>query len=179
MTEARAGFSFIELMVAMVLIGIMVAVVVPRLRRPGPQPEDEFAKKLNLLTQGAATQAQLTGAVERIVFDFKSSTVFIEQLQPEKEGQPQKFEPVKLGYLKTQIAIPEQIEIRNFYIKGKDEMVVGGGVSTPQIWFFITPEGLAQEVVINSINSDTQAERGLVLNPFTAQFTIYDQFQRP
>jgi prepilin-type N-terminal cleavage/methylation domain-containing protein len=173
------GFSLLEIVVAILLIGIMAALVVPRLSRRGTKPEDEFTNGLSVLTQVASTNALLTGKLHRLLFDFKRALVELQQEREEKGAQEKKFEPVKVDYLKTTIPWPDALELGNFYIGGKDEVGRGMGVSTPQVWFFVSPDGLAQDVVINLQNRETHAQRGLVINPFTAQFTVHHEFQKP
>ena len=55
---------------------------------------------------------------------------------------------------------------------------------TASVWFYIIPEGMVQNVVINMTDTkdvrDNQARPvGLILNPFSAQLKIYDSFQKP
>ena len=57
------------------------------------------------------------------------------------------------------------------------------GRQTTELWFFIVPEGLAQDVVINLLDMRDKdrgkaKQVGLVLNPFAAQFKSYDSFQK-
>ncbi|HVW99328.1 MAG TPA: prepilin-type N-terminal cleavage/methylation domain-containing protein [Candidatus Babeliaceae bacterium] len=173
------GFTLLEIVIAILLIGIMSALIVPRITRRGTKPEDELVTNLSALTQVAATNALMTGKLHRILFDFKRSLLELQQEREEKGAQEKKFDPVKIDYLKTAINWPDVLELRNFYINGKDEMTQGAGISTPQVWFFISPDGLAQDAVINIENRQTHAQRGLVINPFTAQFTVHDEFQKP
>jgi hypothetical protein len=53
-----------------------------------------------------------------------------------------------------------------------------------ELWFFLVPEGLAQQVTINMIDTvdtfdDKPRHIGLVLNPFLMQFKVYDAFAKP
>ena len=43
------------------------------------------------------------------------------------------------------IYYPKHLEVKNFYVAGKDELME----NAKQSWFFITPLGITQEVVIN------------------------------
>jgi hypothetical protein len=58
------------------------------------------------------------------------------------------------------------------------------GRSSDKVWFFVIPEGLTQAVTINLFDTKDLLQNkkprpvGLVLNPFSAQFSVYDQFQK-
>ena len=80
---------------------------------------------------------------------------------------------------------PKIWEIKNFFIKGRDELSTTTSHATDTLWFYITPEGVAQEVIINMLDTNdtgannNPAQASAVLNPFTLQFTLYDEFQQP
>ena len=79
----------------------------------------------------------------------------------------------------------DNFEFKNFYIGKRDEIAMTlRGAQRGKLWFYITPEGLAQPVIINLIDTaEVIEEKGLafslVLNPFLVQFKEYDTFQRP
>ncbi len=80
-------------------------------------------------------------------------------------------------------AWPKNLEIKNFYVEGSDEMERIAGRPDGKIWFFVVPSGLAQNVIINFIDTLDRVNNkprtiGLVLNPFSAQFKVYDTFQK-
>ena len=65
--------------------------------------------------------------------------------------------------------------------------MAAGGLSrkTENIWFFVMPDGVCQEVIVNIVDQpENQSEKegkqfSVVLNPFTAQCVMYDTFQKP
>ena len=176
MSGISKGFSLIQLVIVIAIMGILATVTLPRLKKRGASPRDEFATSLNALTQMAYSNALATGKIHRVLFNFKNNTVSVEMAEdkPDTTGQL-KFAPVKSDYFKSSINWPINFEMRNFFIKGKDELLGG---NTPKVWFFITPEGLAQEIVINTSDTSNEDEFALVLNPFTAQFKVYNAFQQ-
>jgi prepilin-type N-terminal cleavage/methylation domain-containing protein len=178
--DRLSGFTLLEILIAMIIVGIMMSIVIPRVAHFGQKPEDNFVENLRILVQVGHTNALMTGVLQRVLFDFKSRGISLQQEEPLAQGQnDRKFAPVRVNYLKTQVKIPDNVEVRSFFIQGKDELSHAAGVETPQAWFFIMPQGLVQDVIINSVNNSTRAQRSMVMNPFTAQFSIYDVFQTP
>jgi prepilin-type N-terminal cleavage/methylation domain-containing protein len=186
-TFSKKGFTLIELLVVIALIGLLTTVVIPNFRKLSPKKERQlFIGQLNGLTRFAWQQALTTKKLHALVFDFKNNQMRVEQATGTvKDGMPE-LKPVKRTYIKTATAIPKTIQIKNFIIEGFDEITksVGGASKTYETFFFILPDGLTQAVTINFIDTkDVNAARkprqfGLVLNPFTAQFTTHDSFQK-
>jgi type II secretion system protein H len=183
----KSGFSLIEIMVAIVLVGIMAAVIVPNLRpRKAKYEREEFIAKLNALTNLGKHNALMRNKTHRILVDLDKKYI---ELQAETDKKDEKGEPAfekakTGGYINTTFAWPKQMEVKNFYVEGFDEMEQVGGRSTKQVWFFIIPSGLAQTVTINMFDTKDKIGGGkprpvsLVLNPFSAQFKVYDTFQK-
>jgi prepilin-type N-terminal cleavage/methylation domain-containing protein len=182
----RPGFSIVELVFAMVIMGLMLAVAIPNLFQRKPFYEQKaFVTALNAFMAEAWQRGLMTQKLQKIVFDLPQRKVFLEQEtnQPDPQGGVQ-FAPVVVQYAPVAPSWPEAFEIQQFFIQGADELL--SRTSTKHtIWFFVLPGGLAQEVVINMVDTRTQSDRnegkkiGLVLNPFTVQFKTYDEFQTP
>lgn len=174
-------------MVAIAVIAIVATMVIPNFMgsRPGAARK-HFIGQLNALMIYARQNAIITGQVHQVVFDFSKKTITLNYQTGQKnpKGEPE-YKQVQGKYLKTVIEIPDAVDTRNFYIEGFDEMSRFSGRKTGTAYFFIVPSGLAQEVVINFIDTDdrlyngAQRQIGLVLNPFTAQFKEYDAFAKP
>jgi prepilin-type N-terminal cleavage/methylation domain-containing protein len=179
------GFTLIEILIAIVIMGIMLAVVVPNFRRLFPARErEQFVNALSALTRYAWQHALIERKNHKVIFDFTEKKVWIEMATGTTKSGQAEFGPLKRAYVATSLVIPKSIEIKNFIIEGYDEISrYGGGSKAAQSWFFITPDGLTQTVTINFVsNKETAAGRprqfGLVLNPFNAQFKVYDSFQK-
>lgn len=170
-------------MIALVIIGLIVAVISPNLGKGAPEKRrNTFIARLNGLVQFAWQNALITHTPHRIFFDFDKKKIIVESEQ-NKENNKIEYEPVAQSYISTSLTIPENLEIVNLFIGGSgDEMRKSDQIHT--IWFFIMPDGLTQEVTINLVDyNDLQAEGnpwkvGLVLNPFSAQFKVYDTFAK-
>ncbi len=178
----KHGFTLIEILVAIVIMGLLATILVPNLapKRPA-QERKEFVAQLNALVRLAWHNAISTHAVHKIVFDLKQERVFIEMEQEDKKdaaGEPL-FKPLTGSYIASSMRWPaDRYVVKNFFIEGFDEMRrFGGDKKTVETWFYIVPDGLTQEVTINLLDmndmrNDKPVQVGLVLNPFKAQFTM-------
>jgi len=185
----KYGFTLIEILVAIILIGILATFLVPNLVRRVPGYErKQFVEQLNALTQFAWQQAITKRLPYKILIDTVKRTMVVEESTGERDakGEP-KFVPVKSAYVRTSAPWNEQLLVKQIYIE-KDEQLsrhVGvGNKSSLEAWYFIMPDGITQPVVINFIDTKDTVDGkprdvGLVLNPFTAQFKEYDTFQKP
>lgn len=176
------GFTLLEILVAIALIVIMATVLIPNLGRQIPGYErKQMISSLNALTRLAWQNAVITNKIHKIVFNTEKKNVHVEIEQDAKDDKGEfLFKPLKEAYVKSSMHWPDRFQIKNFFIEGFDEMRrFGGGKTTTETWFFVVPEGLAQEVTINMIDSKDVVDGkprqiGLVLNPFTAQFSVYE-----
>lgn len=176
----RDGFSLIELVVVLLILGVVAVVLVPNFMGPGENQAREFSVRLNELTQVAWQNALLSHNVQRVMFDFNKRVVSAGELTKKSDRPSQDvFTPIKIVHVRTRLEIPEKIVFKNFFIDGKDELA---GEKKRDAWFFIMPDGTAQSVVMNFVRrSDNEADEqvGLVLNPLNAQFSLYATFQHP
>ena len=178
----KPGFTLVELMVAVAIIALLATVAVFNVRRDRPkETRERFVSQLNNLTGYAWRNAITTNKVQQVLFHFgKRQVSVLQESEKDKYGKT-KYVPPKAAPIKTTIKIPEQLELRNFYINGEDRAEVVG--KSGEAWFYIT-EGLSQEVIINFLDKKDTVNRrkravGLVLNPFSAQFEAYDEFKTP
>lgn len=181
----KQAFSLLEIMVVIAVIGILATIVVPvfNRRRPGYE-RNQFVVQLNDLLSFAYQNALKEHKIQKVQFNFKARTVQLERATEQSSGTDKlKFEPIQRAYRATTLAIPDALEIRNFIIEGFDEMQRASGRATDESWFYILPDGASQEVTINFVDSSSAVgdgefrQTGLVLNPFYAQFEVYDEFQ--
>lgn len=182
----RPGFSLIELVVAIGLLVLVAAVVVPRLGMRNPKQErEQFIAQLNGLTKFAWQNAITSRKTHQIDFDLQKKVVTILQDSgaEKKDGKLQTV-PLQKSHERTSIKIPPQLLVKNFYIEGFDEMTSRTGKEITGAYFYIIPEGLTQSVIINIVDTKERIvgrgkEIGLVLNPFSAQFKVYGTFKQP
>lgn len=183
------GFTFIELVIVLAIIGVLATAIVPNFKRlwPGYQRK-QFVDYMNSLMQVTWHNAIVTNRLHKINFDLEKREISVE-IQGDKKPNfigDAPFLPMNSSYMKTKYQWePETFEFKNFYIAKRDEISLTLRGKSGKIWFFITPEGLAQPVILNiyDLKNAPPGQRGtefsLVLNPFLVQFKAYENFQKP
>ena len=184
-TSNNKAFTLIELMVAIALVALLATIVVPNFFRSNLGYERRnFIAELNSLVRYGQQHAIITGRIQQIFVEVgKSIELRSATGKKDVKGQDE-YKLAQRQYVNTKIAIPSSIDIKNFVIEGFDAMDEYAQRKTGNVWFFIVPEGLTQEVIINFLDTNDKMYNGkprpvgLVLNPFTAQFKEYDTFQK-
>jgi len=182
----KLGFTLLELMIVMLLMGLMATIIIPTMQSyiPGYKRK-EFLTRLETLIQLAWQQAFITQKAHRVFFDLEKKMVRVERAQEIKEQEKEPhFEPITIPYLQSSYQWPEHITIKNFYIHEED-LLARRAIKTEKIWFYSAPDGLVQPVIINMIDT-AEIDRngnpvsiGLVINPFNAHVERYEEFQKP
>lgn len=182
LNSKKSGFTLLEILIAIAIIASLMTLI-PYVGKKPRYEREEFIARLNSLCQFAWQQALITHTLHAVEFDFNKHAVSVKKDIGERdaEGNP-KMKPTKGP--RSKFTYPAHLEVKQFIIEGSDEMKsAGSGSKTSSAFFYIIPEGLAQEVTINFIDKkdsiDGKARTvGLVLNPFTAQFKVYDKFAK-
>lgn len=173
------GFSFIELIVAITIIGIMATLVVPRFFQRTKPVGEVFITDLNTLLQHAILDAMSDGRLHRIRFDFERDRVVLEaakRLDADPADMSEQFVPVESPYVVTYLEWPNVLEMKHFFIGKVDEMFGG---TTKEVWFFVGNDGTVQDVTLVIRDDERDKTVSLVTNPFTAQLTVYDGIRKP
>lgn len=182
----KQGFSFIELMLILFIMGLALSMAIPTLQYlfPGYR-QREFIARLSALAQIGWQQALSTQRIHRILLDVEHRKIILEKETDTRDNLNQPiFQPTTITLIDTILNIPDTIEIRQFYL-GAQELLARAGIKTEKVWFYIMPDGLTQEVIINFLNTQQVDAQGqarqysLVLNPFNARFTLYEEFRKP
>ncbi len=159
----KRGFTLIELMVVILLIGIIAAMGIPRFLRSPISAAETFIGRLNLLISDGVEAAQKTGSVKRIFFNIGAKKVEVQSLTGRAVGKG--------------IDIPQVVSVEDVIINGKSQFLAGGGEKRT-VYFLINPEGISQEVRLILIDANIRArnpqggEFEFYLNPFTSVFRV-------
>lgn len=177
------GFTLVEILIAIAIVAIIMAVALPNMRRLTPgYPRKEFINNLNVVTQFAWNNALVSRKIQQVHFDFDKRLVTLNAATGMVKDGESEFAPVKAAYVNARLMIPKAIEIKNFIIEGTDQF--GLSSTRSEAWFYVVPDGMAQAVTINFLDkkdklpSGKDRPVGLVLNPFNARFKVYDSFQK-
>ncbi len=177
------GFTLIEIVVAIAIIGLMATIIVPNLFGPTAAAERKsFIAKVNGLLYQGWQQALITHKIHLAKFNMNQRKVSIEVVENLDTPNKPKTSPVHIEYQSKSIEWPEQFELKNFFIEGFDEVARSAGQKV--FFFYIMPDGMAQDVIINffdtkdSLPNGSARPVGLVLNPFNVQLKEYDTFQK-
>jgi len=180
----RPGFTFLELIIYISIITLILGMGLGRFRRSARYEREAFVAQLNELLFLGWQQAIRTTKLHRITCDLGKRIMTVATATDIIDTQTGElvFERVKSRYGVSSLVIPKHIKVVNFFIEGYDEMQKYQTKSAT-IWFFLTPDGLAQEVTINAMDTQDLVDKkprhfSLVLNPFTAQFDTHDSFQK-
>ena len=179
MSGSRNGFTFIELMVAIVIIGIMATFIVPPFFRQAAPPIDTFASELNNLIRTGILDAIETDRVHRIYFDFVKTRISLETATKkvaDADLKSARYVAVQSVAAPTVVDLPEDDVLRvvHFYIGATEERM-----PLNFIYFFIGADGTVQDVTIVLLDVETKLTKTLMINPFSGQLVIYEGSRKP
>lgn len=176
------GISFIEILITLLILGIITTFVIPTfLSKNAKTPRKLFCAQFSVLMQETLAQAIVNNKVHQVFFDFDERKVIVKTHEPAQPGTTEhdKFVPIPQGSYPIPITIPESLDIKNFFINGKDDFAGASNVRT--IWFYVMPNGTSQSVIINieDVDSPYKNTFAITINPFYSQVKEYDTFQKP
>lgn len=165
----------------MFLIGIMATFGMRMIRNLRPAfKQEQFVDNIRTLLAIAWQRSVTTGKVHRIYFNLTKRVMVVEMQTNDPLDDKEVFAPVTRAYDEAQFSWPATIAFKEFYIQGTDRLHKTG-YKTESIWFYVVPDGMVQEVIMNIEETidENQVPLSMVINPFTAQLTTYDMFQKP
>ncbi len=157
----KKGFSLIELMIVIMLIGIVAVIGMPRFLSSPRREAENFISHLNRLVSESVIEAQSRGEPLRIFFSITGKKVDMQTVSGKSLAKP--------------LVIPDSIEISDVGINGKSQFVSGSG-EKDSVYFLINQDGISQEVRLVLIdhavrrNNPRSGRYEFYLNPFTSVF---------
>jgi prepilin-type N-terminal cleavage/methylation domain-containing protein len=164
----QKAFSILELVVAIAVIGTLLTVAIPQfIGRSAAAERQRFVEELNLMLNAAYINAIDTHTSHRIIYDFKQSLFSVEH-----EVKTGEYESLGSALAHATCDVPVGYIFEQFIINNKDEMATSSERSTA--WFFLSENGVPQEVRLTVALDEGKGKMWLVLNPFLVQFIAYD-----
>jgi prepilin-type N-terminal cleavage/methylation domain-containing protein len=180
--NASKAFTFIEMMVVIMLIGILASIMIPRFATREPKADwSTVIDELNNLVFFARQEAIANQHVYRLTLTNipgRPINVIVqeEKINPEKPGRI--YVPTFSYYFKPDYTLHESISLKAFF-NGREKILSEGDKG--QAYCYVIPEGLVQETTIQLVRRDANGEHGVTLSmmPFYGTFTLQEGFKRP
>jgi len=158
----RQGFTLIELTVVVFLIGVMLAVSIPRFRYSIITDNlKSTTRRIVGLVTGLRNEAIRDQKNYLLHFDIESNQLWIAFDGITKEEREMAQERA--------LQLPEDVRIIDVWKKGKGKMVDG------EVSIRFSKKGYAEQTVIH-LGAEDGREFTLLLNPFLAKIKSYDKY---
>lgn len=179
--SSTKGFTLIEMMVVLALIGLLISMVAPRFSRRSPSSDwKAIVDELNNFSQFARQESIAEQVVFRLNFSRGKNKapdfVVIEHwVGIDKKGN-QEFSQVSSPYMKTRYEFAENVHIKALYL-GKQELFIENG----QAFCFVVPEGLIQDIYVQLVRVEDGKDEFATLKmlPFDGYFELIEKLVRP
>lgn len=182
MFKSHRGFSLIEMMVIITIIGLVITAVAPRLLRRPPSAEWPIVlDDINNLVYFARQEAISYQKIHRLRFKLSGKegtfvTVESAEDDPEKPGK-KKFETVSSGYFSTKYKLSEFIHLDNIFHGKRDEFTENNF----EAYCYVVPNGLVQDTVIRLTRNyeSHESKVSFRMKPFLGKFEMLDGHIKP
>lgn len=177
------GYSLLELMIVLAIIGLLGAFAVPNLFKTKQGAErKEFIASFQVMLKDCVLRSIVQNKMHQIYIDIEHEVIQIREFDASsiETNQHQKFKKVEdFGYL-TEIRFLKRFVIHNFFINGIDEVTPGNAMLN--VSFYIMQDGTSQAIVVNFVDQDIDGvvpdiQFSCVINPFYARLSVHETFQ--
>lgn len=183
MKKAGAAFTMMEMMVVIFLIGIISAIVIPRVAYRAPKSEwPNILDEVNNLVFFARQEAAANQKNYRLNFKSQSTgqdSVWVEEENDDPEKPMHKiYSAVSSSYFTPKYLFHESVKIKAVYLGKEEQLTEQRG----QAFCYVIPDGLVQEVVMHLVRKVDDAEEvraTFKMMPFLGKFEHYEGFLRP
>lgn len=181
----KQGFGLIELIFVIAIIALMAMVAVPNVQNfLARYNRQQFLGRFDSLVTAGYQRAVRQGTIHKVLIDLAQHTISLWGATGKKDAQSNDvFAPATESPLTHPCIIPENVTFKQCFIEGFDEIGrFEGNRAAARVWFYMMPDGTTQSVIINMIfnrGKGQSKEIGMILNPFSGRFKVYDAFQKP
>lgn len=182
MQNNQSGISFIEILVALLMISILLSITMPMFQSKKNRPEQKklFTNFQNIV-EYASNRAIIQKKTHKVIWDLNAHTLSLAEYSADKEEEAdihQRFNILPTSS-ETSITIPDFVEVKNFFINQKDDKSFNDSMN--QIWFYLMPDGSCQPVTINLENNNESSyhQYAFTINPFYSKVSFHESFQSP
>lgn len=186
-TNKKSGIAVLDLVFALAVLALIAVLAVPNVGRLMPgYKRRQFLSSVETVVNIGWQQALVTRSIHKVLFDLQEGIIVLERATDNLNQKGElEFTRAQVSGVLTRCEIPPFIEIKQFFIEGFDEIArYQGNKNAARVWFSRS-RGHGAKVVINMFDNGSKDEKGnprsigLVLNPLTARFYVYDEFQKP
>jgi len=171
----RRGFTLIEVMVVVVVIGILATMVLPRLTRKSPSAKwENVLDDLNNLVYFARQESISDHKTYRLHFivdkdGIATVQIEIEDVDPEKPGATV-FPRIKPMFFKPTYTFPKEIELKAVYHNREEELEANKN----NAYCYIIGNGLVQQTILHLIKTERdKVDRvSFKMEPFLGKFEL-------
>ena len=179
--NTNAGISFIEVLVVLLLISLFASFVVPSFfRNPKGAVQKQFFSDFSHVIADTVHQAISSKKIHQVFFDFNKHEIKVKvhHITTDETDKHKQFKQIPFGEFESQMEIPEQLTIQNFFINGTDEIIQNS--TTHDAWFYIMPDGTSQAININILDQQEEVNNkfSISINPFYSQVKLYDAYAK-
>ncbi len=178
----RNGFTLLEVMIMVVVIGVIAGLTLPRLMRRPPVTEwPHILGQLNDMIYFARQEAISDQTVYRLTFrssEKSPDSIVIESQQddPEKPGK-KIFTPVWSEYFSTTYTLPPEVRFEAVYLGKVEQLDENKGIG----YCYVIHDGLVQDIMVHMrrIADGVEATGTFTVEPFMGTFTFEPGRARP
>jgi prepilin-type N-terminal cleavage/methylation domain-containing protein len=161
----EAGFTFVELVIALALIGLVAMLVLPRLG-VGTPTLSTASRQLIGTIRTLFTTASVTKRLYRLYFDLDQQSYWAMVVLPEGERPP------TASRLAEHIVLPPDIRLMDVIIPAQ------GKVATSRAMIQFTPGGRTERSAVHLADRNGNVLT-LFLNPITGQIQAVERYAEP
>lgn len=163
----KSGFTIIELIIVILIIGLLFSIGLPRFLNTGISGADKFIARLNKLTLEGAQKAQKFNKIYKVFINMAGKKI---ELLPNILNK----ESTKSSNPELTETIPDSIELLDFFIDNKSQFTSSSSIKK-NAYFLINSAGITQDTKVLFKDNNPKSKRGsyeILLNPFMAQFKL-------